>query len=150
MKNILTDVTIDDDNDADPDWRRLERSDVQGYRVAGHGPFALLHRVGALRQLHSAERLLGYRRRQSRERARAERRRGGAEGGGQGEAAAGAREGDRVAAEARGWRRTEGGDLPSKSNSEFVGLPPLLPHSWKLSSLLDVLSYLWQITYNLQ
>lgn len=113
-----------DDNDADPDWRRLERSDVQGYRVAGHGPFALLHRVGALRQLHSAERLLGYRRRQSRERTRAERRRGRAEGRGQGEAVAGAREGDRVAAETRGRWRTEGGNLPSKPNSEFVGFSP--------------------------
>lgn len=86
----------------DPDWRRLERSDVPGYRIAGHDPLALLHRAGALRQLHPAERLLGYRRRQSRERAGTERRRGGAEGGRQREAVAGARKGDRVAAETRG------------------------------------------------
>lgn len=67
---------------ADPDWRRLERSDVPGYRVAKYNSLALLYRAGALRQLHSAERLLGYRRRQSRERAGAKCRRGGAAGGG--------------------------------------------------------------------
>lgn len=88
LEKYLTDVIIHDNDDADPDWRRLERGDVQGYRVAGHGPFALFHRAGALRQLHLAERLLGYRCRQSRECARTERRRGGAEGRGQGEAAA--------------------------------------------------------------
>ena len=66
---------------ADPDRRRLERSDVPGYRVArrsqeGHDLLVVLHRVGAVRQLHSAERILGYRRRQSGKRAGAERRRG--------------------------------------------------------------------------
>lgn len=87
---------------ADPDWRRLERSDVPGYRVAGYGSLALLYRAGALRQLHSAERLLGYRRRQSCERARVKCRRGRTEGGGEGETEAGAREGNGVVAKARG------------------------------------------------
>jgi len=59
----------------------LERSDVPGYRVAGHGLLALLHRAGTLRQLHSAECVLGYRRRQSRERAGTKRRRRGTERG---------------------------------------------------------------------
>lgn len=103
----------------------MERSDVPGYRVArwsqeGHDLLALLHRVGAVRQLHTAERVLGYRRRQSGKRTRAERRRERGGRGGQAEAGAGDRERDPIPAESKRRWRAQGRNLPSESEPEFV------------------------------
>lgn len=137
----------------DPDRRRLERSDVPGYRIArwsqeGHDLLALLHRAGAVRQLHTAERVLGHRRRQSGKRTRAERRRERGGRGGQAEAGAGDRERDPIPAESERRWRAKGRNLPSESEPEFVSFSFSLFRFLTLFKIY-IYIYIWSVNCRL-